>query len=107
MKFLGVFIKKLVEEGKSVEWAWNAVCNDAMELLNYWNLNEFVGSQFIAGFRLFSDFRMLAGDENTGGYWIAGGGYNLAGQLTEYGNLYYIKSREFNYEHSVGWVVFS
>lgn len=38
--FLGVLIKKLVEEGKSIEWAWNAVCNDSLELGDFYSNSD-------------------------------------------------------------------
>lgn len=80
--FLGVLIKMLVAEGKSVEWAWNAVCNDSKELGHYWNSEdtnhrfEPTGSRPVCVFYdLVNAYKILAEDEETGGYWLAGAGY--------------------------------
>lgn len=84
--FLAVLIKELVNSGKSVEWAWNAVCNNSKELGNYWNSkdsskcaqNDFepTGSREICGwYDLANSFKILAEDEEAGGLWQAGGFY--------------------------------
>lgn len=54
--FLGVLIKRLVQEGNSVEWSWHVVCNNSFELEEYWNHKNEKGifisssSRYIGGF---------------------------------------------------------
>jgi len=106
--FLGVLIKKLVEEGKSVEWAWNAVCNDSKELGHYWNSEdakyqfELTGSRCICGFYdLANTCKILAEDEEAGGFWLAGGYFFPLAFLDLH------TYRTYDYNSSVGWLVLS
>ena len=112
--FLGVLIKKLVEEGKSVEWAWNAVCNDSKELGHYWNSedakHEFepTGSRCICGFYdLANTYKILAEDEENGGFCFAGGACcDGSGNYP----IACIRCSAFSYgdyDGSVGWIVLS
>ena len=112
--FLGVLIKKLVEEGKPVEWAWNAVCNDSKELGHYLNSedakHEFepTGSRCICGFYdLANTCKILADDEGTDGCWIAGGDYDNFGYYVPLADLCYVDCHMFDYSFSVGWLVLS
>jgi hypothetical protein len=112
--FLGVLIKKLVEEGKSVEWAWNAVCNDSRELGHYWNSenakHEFepTGSRIICGFYdLVNTCKILAEDEGAGGFWLAGGSCNGNSDCIPLADLGHGTLRNFNYDFGVGWLVLS
>ena len=81
--FLGVLIKKLVDSGWTVENSWNAVCNDSRQLGHYWNSKnakhdlEPTGSREICGFfDLANTYKILARDEEAGGFWLAGGDCN-------------------------------
>ena len=112
--FLGVLIKKLVEEGKSVEWAWNAVCNDSKELGHYWNSKnakhdfEPTGSRGICGFYdLANTYKILAEDEEVGGFWLAGGSFNLGSSNDPLADLCLYTNRSSDRSHSVGWLVLS
>ena len=78
--FLGVLIKKLIANGWSAKNAWNAVCSDSKELGHYWNSVdakhdfEHTGSREICGFcDLVNTYKILAEDEEAGGFWFAGG----------------------------------
>ena len=80
--FLAVLIKELLNSGKSVEWAWNAVCNDSKELGHYWNSAnskhafEDTGSREVCGwYDLANCYKILAEDKENGGFWLAGGDY--------------------------------
>jgi hypothetical protein len=110
--FLGVLIKKLVEEGKSVEWAWNAVCNDSKELGHYWNSenakHEFepTGSRIICGFYdLANTCKILAEDEEAGGFWLAGCNYNCISYCYSLAALSHLTYRYCGGSNSVGWLV--
>ena len=112
--FLGVLIKKLVEEGKSVEWAWNAVCNDSKELGHYWNSEnakhgfEPTGSRLICGFYdLANTYKILAEDEEAGGFWLAGGSYDYGGDDYPLAGLDHYTVRYGGNYDSVGWLVLS
>jgi len=110
--FLGILIKQLVEEGKTVEWAWDAVCNDSRELGHYWNsVNawhdfEPTGSRMIYVFYdLANTHKILAEDEEIGGFWLAGGFYFVNGYLCPLANLEhdtYCNNHNYN---GVGWIV--
>ena len=110
--FLGVLIKKLIEEGKSVEWAWNAVCNDSKELGHYWDSEdakhafEPTGSRYICGFcDLANTCKILAEDEDAGCFWLAGGDYFLNGYGSPLAGFYHLTGRLNDLNVSVGWLV--
>ena len=110
--FLGVLIKKLIEKGKSVEWAWNAVCNDSKELGHYRDSYdarpefESTGSRCICGFYdLANTEKILAEDEEAGGFWIAGGRYLDWGGGCPLAHLELTTGRRCH--EGVGWLVIS
>lgn len=112
--FLGVLIKMLVEEGKSVEWAWNAVCNDSSELGHYWSSEnakhtfELTGSRSICGFfDLANTYKILAEDGKTGEFWIAAGNCGDEGNISPLACLDSSNNCKRDYFSSVGWIVFS
>ena len=109
-----MLIKKLVEEGKSVEWAWNAVCNDSKKLGHYWNCedakHEFepIGSRCICGFYdLANTYKILAEDKEAGGFWLAGGYYFNYSDYCPLAGLYRGTCRDNDSGNSVGWLVLS
>lgn len=112
--FLGVLIKSLVYESKSLEWAWNAVCNNSRELGHYWNNKdakrqyEMTGSRSICRFcDLANTRKILAPDDEIDGFWLAGGEYR---DFSEDNPLAFIKFCSYcnsEGDHSTGWVVFS
>ena len=112
--FLGVLIKKLVDDEKwSVAKAWDAVCNNSKELGHYIDSEdakyefEDTGMREICGFfDLANTCKILAEDEDD--FWLAGGNY--------YGNSSYcpladLCCRAYLYYDdgfsSVGWFVLS
>lgn len=110
--FLAVLIKELVNSGKSVEWAWNAVCNDSKELGHYANsdnaknvLKE-TGSRGVVGwYDLANTCKILAEEEDFGVFWFAGGNYFLSSINFSLAKVYhYNNCREDNID-SVGWIV--
>ena len=112
--FLGVLIKKLVEEGKSVAWVWNAVCNDSKELGHYWDSEnakhefESTGSRGTCGFYdLANTSKILAEDEDDGGFWLAGGGCCNISDINPLADLFHDTNRYGGISGSVGWLVLS
>lgn len=112
--FLGVLIKKLVEEGENAKWAWNAVCNDSKELGHYWNSEnakhkfESTGSRCVCGFYdLANTCKILAEDIESGGFWLAGGYYNNFGNFNPLADLSRNNYRIVSNYNSVGWLVLS
>ena len=110
--FLGVLIKKLVEEVKSVKWAWNAVCNDSKELGNYWDTQdvnhelELTGSKYICGFYdLANTYKFLSEDVENGGYWLASGSYDYFSNIYPIADACYRTDRDCILNNSVGWIV--
>ena len=116
--FLGVLIKKLVEECKwSVAEAWHAVCNDSKELGHYLNSEyskcsfEDTGMREICGFfDLANTFKILAEDEDDsiGAFLLAGGTHDL---FSDDYSLARLGGRSTNCDNcctmSVGWFVLS
>ena len=110
--FLAVLIKELVASGKSVEWAWNAVCNDSKELGHYWESKdakhdfETTGSRDICGwYDLANAYKILAEDEEASGYWLAGGGYRNFGDRRPLAGLFLdFDWRNWNF-FGCGWLV--
>ena len=110
--FLGVLIKKLIASGWSAEDAWYVVCDDSKMLGHYWNSEnakhdfEETGSREVCGFfDLANTCKILAWDDETGGFWLASGFCNnisLYNPLADL-NLYY--SRVSDDDYSVGWYV--
>jgi len=81
--FLGVLIKRLVEDGWSVENAWDAVCNNSKKLGHYKDSDGAKGFAEITGSREFCGFfdlantsKILAEEEKDEGFWVAGDSYN-------------------------------
>lgn len=110
--FLGVLIKKLVIGGWSIADAWEAVCDDSRMLGHYLNSQnskrnfEKTGSREICGFfDLANTFKILAWDDEAGGFWLASG--NSYGDSNRYplADLGLFYNRDFDYFSSVGWYV--
>jgi len=109
--FLGVLIKRLIEEGKTAEWAWNAVCNDSAELGHYWNsvkakhTFEPTGSREICGFcDLANTYKILADDSDNNIYWMASGIYGGDSKIYPIADICRGNSRNFGI-YGVGWIV--
>ena len=112
--FLGVLIKNLVADGTSISWAWNAVCNDSKELGHYWNSEnakhkfEPTGSRQICDYYdLANTYKLLAEDNESGGFWLAGGNYYDVSFNGPLADLYHRTYCNFYYNYSVGWLVIS
>ena len=110
--FLAVLIKELVDSGKSVEWAWNAVCNDSKELGNYWNSEnakhafEDTGSREICGFfDLANTYKILAEKDKESVFWLASGFYANGGDSRQLASLCNSKYYCFDYINACGWLV--
>lgn len=110
--FLGVLIKKLVDNGWTIEKAWDAVCNDSKELGHYWNSEnaqhcfENTGSREICGFcDLANTFKILAEDEEACGFWLAGGFYFHDSSFYPLADLEHNGNQGNDYDNSVGWLV--
>lgn len=112
--FLAVLIKELVASGKSIEWAWNAVCNDSDELGYYWDFKdskydfELTGSREVCGWHdLANTDKILAEDEDTGRLWFASGFFSVSSFCSPLANLeYQYYGRENSNFLSCGWLVF-
>jgi len=112
--FLGVLIKALVAEDWDIDEAWNAVCNDSKKLGHYWNSEnakhtfEPTGSRAIAGFYdLANAYKILAEDEEAGGFWVAGGSYYFDGDYYPLAGLGHCFDCSGTLIDSVGWLVLS
>ena len=110
--FLGVLIKKLVEEGNSVKWAWNAVCNDSKELGHYWNSEdgkhelEATGSRCVCGFcDLANSYKVLERDSYSQCIQLVGGSCNKFSFNSPLAFYKYFNSRSVVFGYGVGWIV--
>lgn len=111
--FLAVLIKELVASGKSVKWAWNAVCNNSKKLGHYRNSKnakyafEDTGSREICGFfDLANTYKILTEDKEVGVFWLAGGSYNNFGNYYPLAYLYLNDYDFIGNRNSCGWLVF-
>lgn len=109
---LGVFIKKLIAEGNSIEWAWNAVCNDSKELGDYCNQEsikrryELTGSKEVCGFcDLANASKFLADSEDGRLYWVAGGFRQTDGLRYPISALRYSLIGSQSFYDGYGWIV--
>ena len=112
--FLGVLIKKLVEEGYSVEWAWNAVCNNSKELGHYCNSEnakrvlEPTGSRLICGFYdLANTYKILAEDVEDNGYWLVSGFCRWSSYAVPLAWIWHSIDCISDNKAGVGWLVLS
>lgn len=110
--FLAMLIKDLVASGKSLEWAWNAVCNDSKKLGHYRNSEnakhafEDTGSREICGWcDLGNAYKIVAEDKEAGGFWLAGGNYNYNSYNNPLADLYRNFYRFNDNYYSCGWLV--
>lgn len=113
--FLAVLIKELFASGKSLRWAWNAVCNDSKELGHYCNSKgakytfETTGSRDICGwYDLANTCKILAEDIEAGGFWLAGGCYHFGSKNYPLANLHWYDSRDVGdvgNNNCCGWLV--
>lgn len=110
--FMAVLIKELVVSGWTVKKAWHAVCNDSKKLGHYKNSNnakyvlEYTGSREICGFcDLANIYKILAGDNETGGFWSAGGNCFVFSYSHPLSALCY-KDHCYSHDYcSTGWLV--
>jgi len=112
--FLGVLMKALVDEGWTVSEAWDSVCNDSKKLGHYRNSEkakrkvEPTGSREIVGFYdLANTCKLLAEDEEAGGFWLASGSYlgdSIGNSLVDLGYGY---DCDGGLNRGVGWLVLS
>lgn len=113
--FLGVLIKRLVEAGNSVAWAWNVVCTDSRKIGHYCNSENASGKLEVTGSREVCNFfdlantrKILASDDDGSSFWVAGGTYNEFGCDSPIASIYL-----FNNFHtpigrnSTAWLVLS
>jgi hypothetical protein len=110
--FLATIIHRLVEEGWSKADAFFAVCTDSTQLGHYWNSEkarhdfEVTGSRKIAGkCDLANTYKILRNDERAGGFWVAGGIFNVGGDIRPLADLCLCNYYDGRYDGSVGWFV--
>jgi len=112
--FLATLIKVLVNTGESVEWAWNAVCNDSRELGYYWDLQnanhhfESTGSRCVCGFYdLGNTYKVLAEDIENEGFFVAGGAYDYGSERYPLSDMELDLEYIYPCDEGVGWIVLS
>ena len=114
--FLAVIIKELVASGKSIEWAWDAVCNDSKELGHYDNSQNVIdkyhleptGSREICGwYDLANTSKILAvaKEEDAGTFRWASGNCSISGNELPLAFLSYHNDRSYNFCCCSGWIV--
>ena len=110
--FIGILIKRLVAKGWTYCEAWHAVCNDSKNLGHYSNSDnaknqlEETGSREIYGFSdLANTYKILAKDEEAGGFWFVSGGYVFNSCYFPLAELGLSNSYKNNHDGGVAWLV--
>lgn len=110
--FLAVLIKKLVKNDWAVENAWHAVCNDSKKLGHYWNSENAIKAFEPTGYRpiygffdLANTYKILAEDEESGGFWLASGNYDCGSNGSPLADLSHHDDRYIGIYDSCGWLV--
>ena len=94
--YLATVIKELVEVGKPVEWAWNAVSNEKRK--HYWKPKDAKHEQV-------NCYKLLAEDEENGGFFIACGFYNYARRYYLKASLYHVDRHNCIAYPASGWII--
>lgn len=110
--FLAVFIKEAPTYGKTIEWAWNSVCNDSKELGRYWdsidvkNVLEDTGNREVCGWcDLANTCKILKDDKLPRHFYLAGGYCMSDGDYRPLAYLLDGYNRDYSYAFSTGWIV--
>lgn len=110
--FLGVLIKKLVDNSWKIDDAWNAVCNDSILLGHYLNSNgeyygmQRTGSNEVMGFfDLANTDKLVLDDETNEFFWIVGGNYSSTSDQRPLAFMHKYDVYNSNHFQSVGWLV--
>lgn len=110
--FLGVLIKMLIEKKWACWEAWDAVCNNSINLGNYFNSNnskglfEHTGSKEICGFYdLSNTHKILAIDKETEGYVLASGSWQSKSLYQPLASLGFYNNNSYCHLYSVAWLV--
>lgn len=111
--FLGVLIKKLIENGRTVKEAWYEVCVDSKKLGNYIdaeNFNNFdnTGSREICGFCDLSNvYKILNSDDESEDIFYFGGSHYLQkGTSMPLYSIISLKGVDAGLTNAIGWIVF-
>ncbi len=112
--FLGVLMKEFVESGKSVAWAWNAVCNDSKELGNYMNTGnvkrgfEPTGSRCVCGCHdLANTYKILGDSPKNNKFLVASGCYLEDSKDAPIARISSLPNPNIGNYYSTGWIVCS
>lgn len=109
--FLGTMINRLMAECWSENDAWCAVCTDSTKLGHYCNSVdakeefELTGSRKIAGKCDLANTGKILKEEETGGFWTAGGCYRDYGNNYPLANLVIEGFLAEEFDDCVGWFV--
>lgn len=111
--FLAMLGMKLVESGKTMAWAMNAICNDSTELGNYSNsINatkftlEVTGSRDVCGFKDLGSTRKMLADEGSGQIWLGGGDSTHRGYVRPLAWVGECETRHLGCDFCSPWIVF-
>lgn len=111
--FLATILLKLIQEGWTETDSWNAICSDSKNLGHYQdsanskNGFESTGARIVAGKAdLANTFKILAKEDENGGYWIAGGCCADTGSSSPLANLQLTNDYSTPSYYGVGWFVF-
>ena len=111
--FIAIIIKELVASGWKVDDAWSAVRNDSKKLGHYRNSQdakhnfEPTGSREVCGwYDLGNCYKILAEDEETGGFLLAGGRYFGDSYNAPLASLHRCNYRDGDNDYGCGWLVF-
>ena len=111
--YLGNLIKKLVEEGETVEWAWDMVVNNSEMLYRHYIKNNSIVNMERPRFADIygicekkDSYKILAWDKDDNAYWMAGLQTRGSRKFFRLTNLKIGKNKR-NTEYGIPWLVFS
>lgn len=108
--FLGVLIKRLVEiDGYDEQKVWYNICEDSRHIANYEDFFDITGGTMLSDLCGFYDLgntrKILADDEESGKFWMAGGSHNQSSSTRPVCYLEEKYDKDYAFIEDVGWIV--
>ena len=96
--YLATEIKALVEDGKPIEWAWQAVGNTAKKIIHKRKFKAF-------GYGRSNCYKIVAGDEEKGKFFLMCGFYNRCRNYYLKSSIYHVSVKNEICRIGSGWII--